>query len=141
MSSKSSGLIRILLIVVGLALSSICAEGEAPSPQQAQAIAREAYVYGYPLLRNYSTIYSYFIDSSSPQFKAPWNHLPAVSSARPTPNERPASPAHSIQFAADLRTEPLVLPLPKLQAHRQQLVQELELLAFDGLCRRAFDRC
>jgi len=45
------------------------------SPAEARAIAKEAYIYGFPLVDSYRVQYSYFVDHSSPEFKAAWNTL------------------------------------------------------------------
>ena len=37
----------------------------------ARAIAREAYIYGYPLVDSYRVQYDYFQDAGNSQFKAP----------------------------------------------------------------------
>jgi hypothetical protein len=51
---------------------SIPAHGQtAITPEEARAIAKEAYIYGFPLVDNYRVEYSYFVDRPSPEFKAP----------------------------------------------------------------------
>jgi hypothetical protein len=45
------------------------------TPTEARAIAKEAYVYGFPLVDSYRIQYDYFVDSKGPEFKAPWNHI------------------------------------------------------------------
>jgi len=45
------------------------------TPKDARAIAKEAYIYGFPLVDSYRINHSYFVDRSSPEFKAPWNKL------------------------------------------------------------------
>ncbi|HEX3346920.1 MAG TPA: DUF1254 domain-containing protein, partial [Acetobacteraceae bacterium] len=45
------------------------------SPSETRAIAKEATIYGFPLVDNYRVQYSYFVDRGSPEFKAPWNVL------------------------------------------------------------------
>jgi hypothetical protein len=40
---------------------------------EARAIAKEATIYGFPLVDSYRIQYSYFVDRSSPEFKASWN--------------------------------------------------------------------
>ena len=49
------------------------------TPEEARAIAKEAYIYGYPLADNYRVEHAYFIDPKNPEFKAPWNHLKNIS--------------------------------------------------------------
>ena len=43
--------------------------------REAQAVAEEAYVYGFPMIVGYDVLYEYFIDRSSGQFKAPINTI------------------------------------------------------------------
>src|SRR5580658_8796990 len=45
------------------------------TPEEARAIAKEAYIYGYPLADNYRVEHAYFVDPKNPEFKAPWNHI------------------------------------------------------------------
>jgi hypothetical protein len=42
---------------------------------EARAIARDAYVYGFPLVDNYRVLHSYFVDRGDKEFKAPWNTI------------------------------------------------------------------
>ena len=39
------------------------------------AIAEEAFIYGFPMIMNYAVISEYFINTASPQYKAPFNQL------------------------------------------------------------------
>jgi hypothetical protein len=43
--------------------------------EEARSIAKDAYIYGFPLVDNYRVQYSYFVDSSSPEFKGGWNKI------------------------------------------------------------------
>ncbi len=45
------------------------------TPAEARTIAKEAYIYGFPLVDNYRIQYSYFVDRSGPEYKAPWNQI------------------------------------------------------------------
>ncbi len=45
------------------------------SAADARAIAKEAYIYGYPMVDNYRVQYAYFVNQQSPEYKAPWNEL------------------------------------------------------------------
>jgi hypothetical protein len=45
------------------------------SPEEARGIAKEAYVYGFPMVMNYKTIYNYRIDRENPEYKGPFNQL------------------------------------------------------------------
>jgi len=64
------------LTVTGLALLLACSKGqEFPDPQETQAIAKQAYLYGFPMVMNYKTLYQYAIDTDSPDYKAPFNQV------------------------------------------------------------------
>ncbi|MGZ4036470.1 MAG: DUF1254 domain-containing protein, partial [Bacteroidia bacterium] len=45
------------------------------SSAEVRAIAKEAYVYGYPMVDGYRVQYAYFVDRQDPEFKAPWNQI------------------------------------------------------------------
>jgi len=45
------------------------------SAVEAQAIAKEAYIFGFPLVMNYKTMWNYALDSESPDYKGPFNQM------------------------------------------------------------------
>ena len=45
------------------------------TPEEARAIAKEATIYGFPLVDNYRIQHAYFVDRGGAEFKAPWNTL------------------------------------------------------------------
>jgi hypothetical protein len=45
------------------------------SAAEARAIAKHAYIYGFPLVDNYRILYSYFVDRNSPEYQGPWNQV------------------------------------------------------------------
>lgn len=56
------------------------------TPAEAKAIAREAYVYGLPMVVNYKTMYMYMVNKQSPEYKGPFDYL-ACEARLYTPNE------------------------------------------------------
>jgi hypothetical protein len=42
---------------------------------EARVIAKEAYIYGFPMVDSYRVQYFYFVNQDNPEFKAPWNQL------------------------------------------------------------------
>ena len=46
-----------------------------PSVTEARAIAKEAVIFGFPLLDNYRILHSYFVNARDTDFKAPWNQV------------------------------------------------------------------
>ncbi len=101
-----------------------------PSPDEARAIAKDAYIYGYPLVDNYRVNYSYFVDSSGPEFKAPWNTINNVARVF-TPEDKsiqtPNSDTPYSMLGMDLRAEPIVLTIPPIETERYFSVQLIDL--------------
>jgi hypothetical protein len=42
---------------------------------EARSIAKEAFIYAFPMVDSYRIQHHYFVDRESPEFKAPWNQL------------------------------------------------------------------
>ena len=47
----------------------------AVTPEQARAIAKDAYIYGFPMVDNYRVMYSYFVNKQDPEYKGGWNEI------------------------------------------------------------------
>ena len=84
-----------------------------------QAIAEEAYLYGFPMLVAYKVLYDYNVDKNSGAYIGPFNQI--VSEARVyTPKDTAVSTPNSdtpysfVQL--DLRAEPMVLCMPEIEA-------------------------
>jgi hypothetical protein len=87
------------------------------SPSEVRAIAKEAYIYGFPLVDNYRAEYAYFVDRQDPDFKAPWNHIaniPRVFTPVDVAVQTPNSDTPYSWLGLDLRAEPIVLTLPPM---------------------------
>src|SRR3954453_17000451 len=67
-------LTRSVALTIGAVLT-LTARAAEITPTEARALAKEAYVYGFPLVDNYRIQYGYFVDTKDPEFKAPWNQL------------------------------------------------------------------
>ena len=76
----------VLLIVASLAACSTKGSEETPksspppspaavTPEQARAIAKEAYIYGFPIVDNYRVQYAYFVNKENPEYKGGWNEI------------------------------------------------------------------
>jgi hypothetical protein len=108
--------IRFLALAIGLALTFTTRADEV-SPVEARAIAREAYIYGFPIVDNYRVEHAYFVDRQDPEFKAPWNqitNIPRVFTPADTAVQTPNSDTPYSWMGLDLRAEPIVLTLPPM---------------------------
>jgi hypothetical protein len=104
------------------------------APGEARAIAKEAYVYGFPIVDNYRVLYSYFADPQSREFKAPWNEIrneARVYTPADTAIQTPNSDTPYSQLGYDLRAEPLVLTVPAVDAGRYYSLQFVDLYTFN----------
>ena len=104
------------------------------SPAEARAIAKEAYIYGFPLVDNYRIQYSYFQDKQNPEFKAPWNeikNIPRVYTPADTAIQSPNSDTPYSFVGMDLRAEPLVLTVPVIGKERYFSVQLIDAYTFN----------
>ena len=104
------------------------------TPDEARAIAKDAYIYGYPMVDNYRILYAYNLDKANPEYKGPFNQL--VNTARVyTPDDKaivtPNSDTPYSSIGMDLRAEPLVLTLPPIEKDRYYSVQLIDLFTFN----------
>jgi hypothetical protein len=104
------------------------------TPAEARAIAKEAYIYGFPLVDNYRVEHDYFVDRGNPEFKAPWNqitNIPRVFTPADTAIQTPNSDTPYSWIGADLRAEPIVLTLPPIEKERYISVQFTDAYTFN----------
>jgi hypothetical protein len=98
----------------------------AVTPDQARAIAKEAYIYGFPLVDNYRVQYAYFVNKEDPEYKGGWNEIHNTARVY-TPEDKaiqtPNSDTPYSAVGADLRTEPLVLTVPPIEQDRYYSLQ------------------
>jgi hypothetical protein len=104
------------------------------TPAEARAIAKEAYVYGFPLVDSYRIQYAYFVDRQGHEFKASWNQL--VNTARvytpaDTAIQTPNSDTPYSFEGMDLRAEPLILTVPPIEKERYFSIQLIDAYTFN----------
>jgi hypothetical protein len=133
-------MIRLLAVLGALVLLAGCTakEGEeattsappatpaAVTPEQARAIAKEAYIWGFPMVDNYRVQYAYFVNNQDPEYKGGWNEIHNTARVY-TPEDKaiqtPNSDTPYSAVGADLRTEPLVLTVPPIEQDRYYSLQ------------------
>ncbi len=107
---------------------------DACTPEQARALAKEAYVYGFPIVDSYRILHAYNVDTKSPQYKGPKNQLANVGrvfTPADTAVQTPNSDTPYSMLGFDLRAEPLVLTVPKLEAGRYFSIQFIDAYTFN----------
>jgi hypothetical protein len=107
---------------------------DALSPAEARAIAKEAYIYGFPMVDSYRIQYSYLVDTNDPEFKAPWNQIRNIARVY-TPDDKaiqtPNSDTPYSMAGLDLRAEPIVITVPPIEKNRYFSVQLIDLYTFN----------
>jgi hypothetical protein len=105
-----------------------------PTPPDARAIAKEAYIYGFPMAANYLTMYKQAIDTTSRDYRAPFNTLSNASNVA-TPEDKfvvtPNSDTPYSYLWMDLRAEPIVITMPKIEKNRYYTGQLVDLYTFN----------
>jgi hypothetical protein len=96
------------------------------TPAQAREIAKDAYVYGFPMVDNNRVQCAYFVDQKNPEYKGAFNEIHStarVFTPADTAIQTPNSDTPYSVLGADLRAEPLVLTLPPIEAGRYYSIQ------------------
>lgn len=132
----SGSLVRFIgaLLLLASASTQLPASAQSLSLDEARAIAKEATVYGFPLVDSYRIQYSYFVDRNDPEFKGAWNELHNTARVY-TPEDKaiqtPNSDTPYSQLGADLRVEPLVLTVPAVEKERYYSLQFIDMYTFN----------
>jgi hypothetical protein len=122
--------ICLVLVLAVAGTTSPCMARQDFANGEVKAIAEEAFVYGFPLVMNYGMMFEYAIDTSSPQYKAPFNRI--ANTARVFTPRDPAivTPNRDTPYSflwMDLRAEPVVLTVPAIDKGRYFSVQLVDL--------------
>ncbi len=106
----------------------------APSADEAREIARDAYVYGVPMVDTYKTVYAFNVDKGNPQYKGPFNsilNIARVFTPEDTAFVTPNSDTPYSFAMLDLRAEPVVITVPKMEKDRYFVFQLMDLYTFN----------
>jgi hypothetical protein len=136
--STARGVFGAALVAATL-LTSGCDSAKKPeevslSATEARAIAKEAFIYGFPMAANYATMYKQAIDTTSKDYRAPFNKLTNAKSVA-TPEDKfvvtPNSDTPYSYLWMDLRAEPLVVTVPKIEPSRYYTGQMIDLYTYN----------
>src|SRR5437660_11940289 len=126
---------KTILTALSFALTlTFTARAADVTPAEARAIAKEAYIYGFPIVDNYRIQHAYWVDRATPEYKGPWNQI--WNSARlftpaDTAIQTPNSDTLYSFIGADLRSEPLVLTVLAMEKERYFSVQLIDYYTFN----------
>ncbi|MGD1895951.1 MAG: DUF1254 domain-containing protein [Phormidesmis sp.] len=99
------------------------------TPQEARLIAKEAFIYAYPMVDSYRILFAYFLWPNNAEYKGPLNEL--LGKARlftpsDTTIQTPNADTPYCLVGADLRAEPLVLTVPEIDPERYYSIQLID---------------
>lgn len=125
---------KISNTLITLVAATICFACSTPTqkltPQKAKQIAREAYIYGFPLVVNYKTMYLYAINKNSPEYKGEFNKM-SCDARLFTPEDKavvtPNSDTPYCMFWCDISQEPVVISVPDIEPERYYSFQLIDL--------------
>ena len=112
------------------------------SVDEARATAKEAYIYGFPIVDNMRIQYAYFTDKNNTEYKGPRNqiiNIPRVYTSEDKAIQTPNSDTPYSWIGLDLRAEPMVFTIPPIEESRYWSLQLIDLYThnFDYLGSRA----
>jgi hypothetical protein len=123
----------VILCLGFAALQGTRAQGP-PSATETRAIAKQAYIYGFPIVDEYLTMYAFSIDKGNPQYKGPFNSIlnfARVFTSEDTAFVTPNSDTPYTFLGLDLRAEPVVITIPPMEKDRYFVFQMLDLYTFN----------
>jgi len=129
-------IVAAVVLLFGILGTVSCSKQEGPVREAVshKDDYQQAYVYGFPMIAAYKAMYEFTIDKSNSQFKAPFNQLwndsktfTPKDTAIVTPN---ADTPYSL-LEMDLRAEPLVICVPKIEKARYYAVQISDLYSYN----------
>jgi hypothetical protein len=89
-------------------------------------LAKEAFIYGYPMVDMYNILYKYAVDKSSPEYKAPFNSIAHNRQVASPEDKTVVAPNCDTPYSyawMDLRAEPVVLTIPRFEKNRYVSLQ------------------
>lgn len=130
-----------VLLFVSVFLTTACSEPKSVidqannkavllEPDEAKEIAKEAYIYGLPMVLNYKTMNMYVVDKKSPEYKGKLNHLACIPRVYTPEDKAIVTPNSDTPYCfswGDMRAEPLVLTIPKIEKDRFYEVQLVDI--------------
>jgi hypothetical protein len=126
---------RLAGIALGLVVLGATSGRAAELPKgETQQIAEEALIYGFPMVMNYAVFYQNAVDKTSPEYKAPPNHLyntARVYTPKDTAVVTPNSDTPYSFVTMDLRAEPFVLCNPEIEKGRYFWMQLIDFYTFN----------
>ncbi len=127
-----------IVALLTLMLGWVGCSSEKPGPVR-EAVShkdtyQEAYVYGFPMIAAYKALYQFNVDKANSQYKTGFNQIWSdshVATPKDTAIVTPNSDTPYSVLQVDLRAEPLVFCVPKVEKNRYYSVQLTDMYSFN----------
>ncbi|MHC8314697.1 DUF1254 domain-containing protein [Pseudomonas sp. LB3P31] len=104
------------------------------SVEETRNIAKDAYVFGTPMVDTYRVMYAFSVDKSNPQYKGPFNSILNVSRVFTPADTAFVTPNSDTPYSfvgLDLRAEPVIISVPPMEKNRYFVFQLMDLYSFN----------
>jgi hypothetical protein len=117
-------------------LAASCSKDNGPAREAAsnKDTYQEAYIYGFPMLAAYKAMYQFNVDKTNSQYKTAFNQIwndSKVFTPKDTAIVTPNSDTPYSMLQVDLRAEPIVFCVPKVEKSRYYSVQLTDMYSFN----------
>jgi len=124
---------KFVALIIVLCLSGCTWNQDKPlTPAETRAIAKDAYIFAYPLVLNYRTMYLQTVDSKATEYVGGFGKYRNYGLATPA-DKAIVTPNNDTPYSwawVDLRAEPWVVSVPEVQGGRYYTLQWDDLWAF-----------
>jgi hypothetical protein len=106
----------------------------AATSDDARSIARDAYIYAYPMLENYNTMYKQIVDRNAPEYVGGFGVFRHYSTLYTPKNHDVVTPNNDTPYSwawLDLRAEPWVVTVPAVANKRYYVQQWVDLFTYN----------
>lgn len=110
------------------------AAADAARTSALRATAKDAYIWGFPLVEGYKTLYQQAVDRGGANFHAGFNEIGNVATVATPKDTAIITPNSDTPYSflwMDLRAEPVVISVPAIDAKRYFSVQLIDLYTYN----------
>ena len=125
----------VMLVAVSLSAASCSKDnGSVREAVSNEDTYEETYIYGFPMIAAYKAMYQFNVDKANSQYKAPFNQIwseSQVFTPKDTAVVTPNSDTPYSMVQVDLRAEPIVFCVPRVDKGRYYSVQLTDMYSFN----------
>ncbi|MGH8039924.1 MAG: DUF1254 domain-containing protein [Stenotrophomonas sp.] len=110
------------------------APADAAHTRELRATAKDAYIWGFPIVEGYKSMYQQAVDRGGANFHAGFNEIGSVGSVATPKDTSIITPNSDTPYSflwMDLRAEPVVISVPAIDAKRYFSVQLIDLYTYN----------